>query len=430
MLPLLLGNIFQQFYNISDVIIVGRTIGVQALAAVGSVSPLFFIQVVLTVGLSNGFTVVTGQRYGAGDMDGVRRSIATSIWLSVVVTLLLVLIMHGSIDYLMQLMNVPAVLAVDARAYVMIITYGLWAMTAYNLLSSIMRSLGDSKTPLYFLILSSLANIVLALVFIIWLGWGVPGSAIAMVVAEAFSAVLCLLYIYYYFPQLHLRRQDWQFNWQESWEHLRMGLPMAFQFVVLGLGVMVLQTVCNQFEPDIIAGFTAAVRVEQLALQPMLSFGIAMAVYTAQNYGAKRFDRIRSGIRTCSLLSLSFSLCAVIVMLLVGREIVSVFIENPSQLVLDAAYTYIIYTVPTYFFLSQVFIFRNACQGMGIAMIPLLAGFVELFARSGGAIYFTELWGYKGVCLASPLSWVCCSTFVFFSYRYFINLLEKQWQHK
>ena len=217
MLPLLLGNLFQQFYNIADVIIVGRTIGVEALAAVGAVSPLFFIQVVLTIGMSNGFTVVTGQRYGAGDMDGVRRSIATSIVLSILLTLGIMLYMFWSIDWLLAMMNVPAVLLADAKSYVLVITYGLAAMTGYNLLSSIMRSLGDSKTPLYFLILSSLVNIVLALAFILWLGWGVPGSAIAMVVAQAISAVLCLGYIYRYFPQLHLQPQDWHLDWQEAW---------------------------------------------------------------------------------------------------------------------------------------------------------------------------------------------------------------------
>lgn len=170
MVPLLIGNIFQQLYNIADIIIVGRTIGVEALAAVGAISPLFMLQVVLTIGLSNGFTVVTGQRYGARDMDGMRRSIATSIFLSGCFVVLIMLIMHLVIEPVLVLMNIPPELAADARSYVMIITDGIVAMMAYNLLSGVMRSLGDSKTPLYFLIISSLVNIVLALVFILWFG--------------------------------------------------------------------------------------------------------------------------------------------------------------------------------------------------------------------------------------------------------------------
>lgn len=196
MVPLLIGNVFQQLYNIADIIIVGRTIGVNALAAVGAVSPLFMLTMVLTIGLSNGFTVVTGQRYGAQDMQGMRRSIATCVVLSLFFVLLIIGIMHLVIDPMLVMMNIPPELMEDAYAYVMIIVDGLLAMMAYNLLSGIMRSLGDSKTPLYFLIISSILNIILALVFIIIFGWGVPGSAFALVIAQAFSAVLCVIYIY------------------------------------------------------------------------------------------------------------------------------------------------------------------------------------------------------------------------------------------
>ena len=227
MIPLLIGNVFQQLYNIADVVIVGRTIGVEALAAVGSVTPLFMMTMVLTIGLSNGCTVVTGQRYGAGDMDGMRRSIGTCTVLSVLFTLLIMLVFHIIIDPALVLMNIPLELLEDAKAYVMIIVDGLFAMMGYNLLSGIMRSLGDSKTPLYFLIVSSVLNIALALCFILLLGWGVPGSAVALVIAQAISAILCLVYIYKRFPQLHIGRKDIRLDWPEVWAHLRMGLPMG-----------------------------------------------------------------------------------------------------------------------------------------------------------------------------------------------------------
>ena len=227
MIPLLIGNVFQQLYNIADVVIVGRTIGVEALAAVGAVTPLFMMTMVLTIGLSNGCTVVTGQRYGAGDMEGMRRSIGTCTVLSVIFTLFIMLVFHVIIDPALVLMNIPPELLEDAKAYVMIIVDGLFAMMAYNLLSGIMRSLGDSKTPLYFLIVSSIVNIFLALAFILYLGWGVPGSAIALVIAQAISAILCMLYIYKRFPQLHIGRKDFRLDGPEVWAHLRMGLPMG-----------------------------------------------------------------------------------------------------------------------------------------------------------------------------------------------------------
>ena len=428
MIPLLIGNVFQQLYNIADVVIVGRTIGVEALAAVGAVTPLFMMTMVLTIGLSNGCTVVTGQRYGAGDMEGMRRSIGTCTVLSVLFTLFIMGVFHLIIDPALVLMNIPAELLSDAKAYVMIIVDGLFAMMAYNLLSGIMRSLGDSKTPLYFLIVSSIVNIALALCFILYLGWGVPGSAIALVIAQAISAILCMVYIYMRFPQLHIGRKDFKLDGPEIWAHLRMGLRMAVQFSVLGLGIIVLQAVCNKFGGQQIAGFTAATRVEQMALQPMISSGIAMAVFTAQNYGARRFDRIREAVRKCSMLSLGFSLFAAACMFLFSEHIIGIFLENPAQEVMDAAHMYILYTVPVYFFLSQIFIYRNACQGMGIGLVPMLAGLIELIMRSGAAILLSEHFGYLGACLASPVSWTCCAIFVFCAYHYFIRILERQYR--
>ena len=428
MIPLLIGNVFQQLYNIADVVIVGRTIGVEALAAVGAVTPLFMMTMVLTIGLSNGCTVVTGQRYGAGDMEGMRRSICTCTVLSVIFTLFIMLVFHLIIDPALVLMNIPPELLADAKAYVMIIVDGLFAMMAYNLLSGIMRSLGDSKTPLYFLIVSSIVNIFLALAFILYFGWGVPGSAIALVIAQAISAILCMLYIYKRFPQLHIGRKDFKLDGPEIWAHLRMGLPMAVQFSVLGLGIIVLQSVCNKFGGQQIAGFTAATRVEQMALQPMISSGIAMAVFTAQNYGARRFDRIREAVRKCSMLSFGFSLFAAACMFFFSENIIGVFLENPGKEVMDAAHMYILYTVPVYFFLSQIFIYRNACQGMGIGLVPMIAGVIELIMRSGAAILLSEHFGYLGACLASPVSWTSCAVFVFCAYHYFIKLLERQYR--
>ena len=424
MVPLLIGNIFQQLYNIADIIIVGRTIGVEALAAVGAVSPLFMMQVIITLGLGNGFTVVTGQRYGGGDMDGMRRSIATGTVLSLISVVIIMAITYLSTDTVLAMMNIPAELMSDARSYVLIITDGLLAMMGYNFLSSVMRALGDSKTPLYFLIVATIANIALALAFILYLGWGVPGSAVALVIAQAISAILCIIYIYRRFPQLHLSTKDICLTKEEIWEHLRMGLPMAVQFSVLGMSIIFMQSICNKFGANTIAGFTTAMRVEQLAVQPMISFGLAISVFTAQNFGARRFDRIREGISKCSLLVLGFACFAAALMFFFGKDIIGVFLDNPEPEVLSAAYMYITYSVPFYFFFSQMFIYRNACQGMGIAMIPMMTGVVELFVRTGVAMFLTESHGYLGICLASPVAWLSSFSVAYFSYRYFIKILE------
>ena len=428
MVPLLIGNIFQQMYNIADIIIVGRTIGVSALASVGAVAPAFMLTLGITIGLSNGFTVITGQRYGAGDMDGMRRSVCTAIFLSCVFVLVIMALMHVIVDPVLALMNVPAELLPDSKAYGMIIIDGLVGMMGYNLVSGIMRSLGDSRTPLYFLILATILNVILALAFILLLGWGVPGSAFALVIAQATSAILCVIYVYKHFPDLHLSRSDLRLDWPEIWAHLRMGLPMAVQFSVIGLGIIILQSVCNKFGAAQIAGFTASIRVEQIAVQPMISFGISIAVYTAQNFGARRFDRIRAGVRKCSLLSLGFAVFAALMIFFFGEEIIGIFLDNPGREVMETAHMYIRYTVPCYFFFSQIFIYRCACQGMGVSMIPMLAGTVELVMRSIAAVYLSEVLGFLGVCLAEPISWVSCSVFVFASYHYFVRLLERKSQ--
>lgn len=426
MVPLLIGNIFQQLYNIADIIIVGRTIGVQALAAVGSIAPVFMMGVGLTIGLSNGFTVVTGQRYGAKDMEGVRKSIATCTYLSLIFVVITMIIMHFGIDWMLQMMNLPQEIYADAKSYVMIITDGLIAMMGYNLLSGVMRSLGDSKTPLYALMVASVINIGLALFFIIYCGWGVPGSAVALVISQAISVLLCIVYIYYRFPELHIGHKDLDFSHAEIWAHLRMGLPMAVQFTILGSGILILQAFCNKFGAQTIAGFTTAVRVEQVALMPMISFGLSMAVFTAQNFGARRFDRIREGVRTCSLIALAFSAVAVAVFFCFADKIVIIFLDNPAPAVIEASRMYIFYSVPIYFFLSQIFVYRNACQGMGVSLVPMLASTVELIMRCFGAMYLSEIWGYKGICMASPISWIACCLFVFGCYQYFVRVLEKK----
>ncbi len=426
MVPLLIGNVFQQLYNIADIVIVGRTIGVDALASVGATAPLFMMLVVLTLGLSGGFSVVTGQRFGAGDLEGVRRSAAMTTMLCtgfvVIVTGLAMLF----IDYALAAMNIPEKLYSDARSYVMIVVYGLIFMMAYNMLSNILRSLGDSKTPLYFLIIATLLNIALALVFIINFGWGVPGSALALVIAQGVSAALCIGYIAKKFPILHLKLSDFKWDNRLAWEHIRMGMPMAVQFSVLGMGMIIIQAICNRFGAETIAAFTSAMRIEQLALQPMISFGLAMAVYTAQNYGARKFARISRGVKKCSLLSLGFSVFAAVLMYFFGQEMIGIFLDHPSEKVMKEAEQYLHLSVPFYFFLSQIFIYRNSVQGMGIAMIPMLSGIVELILRTSAALYLTVDYGYTGVCYASPIAWVGSSIFLFGSYHYFLRLLARR----
>lgn len=424
-IPLLIGNIFQQLFQISDIIIVGRLIGIEALAAVGSSAPIFFVVILVTLGFTGGLTVITAQRFGAKDFDGVRRSVthslAAAFGLSFIMTALLMFYMRP----LLRLMNVPAEIMTDAYNFMMILSGGLIMIVAYNLLSGFIRALGDSKTPLYFLIFSSVLNILLNLWLIYSFKLGVIGSASGTVISMTISAVLCLVFMLRKYPLLRIRREDWKLNYRFMLEHLNIAVPMALQFSVLSLGLMFVQSVCNSFGPDTIAAFTSALRIEQLATQPMVALGIAMATYAAQNSGAGMIARIRTGVRNSSLISLSFSLFIALLVRFIGEEMVGIFIENPSPEIIETARQYLNISTMFYLFLGQIFIFRNTLQGMGDSLIPLIAGIMELVMRSFAAVYLAGHFGYIGICYAGPIAWIAASTVVFIGYITTIRKLSR-----
>lgn len=411
--PLLVGNIFQQFYNIADIIIVGRTLGMNALAAVGAVAPLFFLIMFIIVGMTNGFSVITGQRFGAKDYEGVRRSVTMSTILSSFLTLAFTVVCAFTMPIILHLMNVPQEIYRDANYYIQIVIAGLIIANFYNLLASIIRALGDSTTPLYCLIIASILNIFLALLFILEFHLGVPGSAYALVLSQAFSLILCVWYVKKHFPILHLKKQDWIFDWKQDYkfalEHLKVGLPMAAQFAILGASILIIQSVCNSFGPAIIAAFTAALRIEQIATLPMISFGVALASYVAQNFGAGNFSRIRFGVKKASLINLGLSIVMALIMHFWGGEFVRIFVGYKNEDIVEIAHSYLFISSLFYFFLAQIFIYRNALQGLGRAVIPMLASIGELLMRAFAAVYLAAKIGYFGVFYAGPIAWVAAS---------------------
>ena len=423
--PLLIGNIFQQLYNIADLVIVGRTLGVDAFAAVGAVAPLFFLVTFVIIGLTGGFAVITGQRYGAKDFDGVKNSVIISTVLSVIVTLVFSCLCYFLMNPILHWMNVPANIYNNAYWYVQIITIGLLATTLYNLLASIIRALGDSKTPLYFLMIASVINIILALIFIQCLHMGVPGSAIAVILSQGISFILCLIFIKYKFSILHLRKKDFELCkrnfWQSALEHLRVGIPMALQFSIIGAGILIIQSVCNTFGSNVIAALTAALRIEQIATLPMMSFGVALATYVAQNYGAKKFKRIRLGVIKTSTINIVLSVLMACVMRLWGTDIIGAFIGTTTRDIINIAHKYLLISTIFYFFLGQIFIYRNALQGMGETIFPTLACIAELVMRAFAAVYLAIKFGYIGIFYAGPIAWVSASTVLFIGYLYSIK---------
>lgn len=405
-IPLLIGNLFQQFYSMADTMIVGRTIGVDALAAVGATGSISFLILGFSQGLTSGFAVITAQRFGAGDADGVRKSVTSSILLSVVITVALTAISVPLARPILEWMQTPDDIIDDAYAYIVVIYAGIGASVMFNLLSNIIRALGDSRTPLLFLAAACVLNIGLDFLLILWCSMGVSGAAVATVISQLVSGGLCIVYIFKRFPILRLQRSDWRVEGKLLWDDVRVGLPMGFQMCIIAIGAMILQISLNRLGSVAIAGFIAAQKIDQLASQPMMSFGITMATYAAQNYGAGNMRRIRTGVRRCILLSVGFSVVCGAILIAAAKPLAGLFVGPGQPDVLDHAQTYLLLNASLYFLLALLFIFRYTLQGLGKSLFPTIAGVAELFMRTFAAVLLANIWGFAGVCLANPIAWL------------------------
>lgn len=404
-IPLLIGNLFQQLYNMADTLIVGRTIGVDALAAVGCTGSIVFLIIGFAQGVTSGFSIVTAQRFGAGDMAGVRKSFAVGIFLSAIVTVVLTLISVLITRPLLILLRTPPEIMEDAYEYLVIIFWGIAASMLFNLLSNVLRAVGDSSTPLIFLVIACILNIGLDFLCILTFHMGVAGAAVATVAAQIVSGVLCVLYIFKRFPVLRLTREDWRINRYDVLPHLRVGLPMGFQASIISIGAVTLQFALNGLGTQAVAAFTAASKVDTLATMPMCSFGMTMATYSAQNYGAGNIERIHKGVRQCAIMSVSFSLVMAAVNIFAGRFLVGLFV-GAEPAVIELSQTYLIINGVPYFLLALLFILRYTLQGLGQSLVPTIAGIMELIMRAFAAVVLAQYWGFPGACVASPLAWL------------------------
>lgn len=404
--PLLIGNLFQQFYNMADTIIVGRTLGVKELAAVGATGCISFLVIGFVQGLTSGLAVITAQRFGARDEDGVRRSVATSIIISAAITAVVTLISTLGCRSMLDIMNTPDDIIDNSYSYIFVIFAGACAPVFFNLFSSILRSLGDSKTPLLFLIATCILNIVLDFAFILIFHMGVAGAGLATVISQLISGAACLVYSIKRFPILRLKRGDWAFSWRFAWAHLRVGLPMAFQFSVTAVGTMILQSALNSLGSIAVAAYTTATKIDQLATQPVYSFGVALATFTAQNYGAARPDRIKRGVLSCTVISSGACVVGCALVLILCPFLVRIFVGGGQEDVLGMVKHYLMINSTCYIILGVLFIFRNVLQGIGSAAVPFFAGVFELVTRSAIAFMLLGTLQYTAICIAGPAAWL------------------------
>ena len=415
-IPLLIGNVFQQLYSMVDTIIVGRFVGVEALAAVGSTGSMFFLVNGMILGLTSGFGVLVAQKFGAKDEVAIKKAVASNIILTLVLTVFITIIALLVKNPLLRMMNTPDNIFNDASTYITIIFAGIITQALYNMAAGILRALGDSKTPLYFLMVSSIVNVILDLVFIINFKMGVSGAAYATNIAQGFSAVLCLIYSYKKFQVLRLKKEDFKVELSYYTKHLKVGVPMGLQFSVTAVGIIIVQSAINVFGSTVIASYTASSKVLQLVMQPATSFGVTIANYSGQNLGAGRFDRIKSGMKIMNKVSIITSLLAGLVLIFLGKYFVRLFIENPTAEIFT--YSQLVFNYSAVFFipLGFIFVYRNVLQGMGESFMPMMAGVLELIARSIVAFILPKYIGFTGICLSDPVAWIAASVFLMITY--------------
>lgn len=421
-LPIFIGNVFQQFYNMADAVIVGKFVGNKALAAVGSTGTIMFLIYGFVVGMTAGFTVLTAQKFGAGDMPAMRRTVVGASFLSLVVGLVLTAAFMVFMKPWLVLMHTPEDIFADAYAYIMIISAGILAQMLYNLLASILRALGNSKVPLYFLILAALLNIVLDLVLIIVFHMGAAGAAVATVISQGISGVLCLFYIIRKVPLLRLTRDDRHLSGDLLRTQIRIGIPMALQYSITAVGTMMVQSALNILGSTLVAAYTAAGKIEQIVTQAYVAMGTTMATYGAQNMGAGDVSRIRQGFKASTIIGVIYAIVSAALVMTVGKYMTYLFVSEDVALIMDSVNTYLICVGIFFIPLAIVNIYRNGIQGLGYGLLPMMAGVAELVGRGVVAVIAAGQKSYLGVCFASPAAWVLASLLLIGMYYYVVKI--------
>ncbi len=424
-LPMLLGYLFQQFYSMVDTIIVGQWLGVSSLAAVGSTGSINFMIIGFCMGVCSGFAIPVAQRFGSGDYVSLRKFVANSVWLSAVFAVIMTVIVCFFCMDILELMNTPSDIIQEAYNYIFVIFLGIPVTYLYNLLSGIIRSLGDSKTPVYFLVLSSIMNIILDIVTIGVFGMGVEGPAWATVISQAVSGILCLVYMIKKFEILHIQKEEWALDGQYIRTLCSMGIPMGLQYSITAIGSVVIQTAVNGLGSLSVAAVTAANKISIFFCCPFDALGGTMATYAGQNVGAKKLDRIHQGIKAATFMGFAYAIVACVVLVVFGDNMALLFLDAKEVEIIGLAHQLLIILSAFYILLVIVNVFRFCIQGMGFSSFAILAGVSEMIGRAGVAFGLVPFFGYTAACFASPVAWILADAFLIPAYFSCIKKLRR-----
>jgi len=432
-LPILIGNVFQQLYNMADTIIVGNTVSSDAMSGVGCTGAVSFLVLGLVWGLTAGFAVRTSQMYGAKDYAGMRKSVAVSLELCVIMTVLLTALAVPLTGPLLKMMNTPVQYYDYAYFYLITIFGGIGATILYNIAASTLRAVGDSRTPLIFLIISAVLNVGLDFVCIVFLRMSYTGAGVATIASQFLSGLASLLYMFRAYPELKPRKADWIPDLQMIRGHIAIGLPMALQFSITAIGCIFQQSALNSLNdtlPGVVTAYTAATKIDNIASQTMVALGTAMATYAGQNYGAKEYGRIKDGVFAGMVYSVFSWVLGMAFCIGLAKPLTAMFLNRETgeaalyyNDMLQYSREFLIYQSVFYIALGIIFIYRNALQGIGRSALTMVAGVTELAGRSLTAFIFVKYIGYTGVCLSNPVAWVAADVFLLAAYSVILRKL-------
>lgn len=417
-IPMFLGMLFQQFYSMVDTVIVGKFLGVGPLAGVGSTSSLNFLVIGFCTGVCNGFAIPVSQMFGAKRDSELRRFVANSAWLCVIFSVVITTAIVACCRPLLTLMHTPKDIFEYAYVYIVIIFLGIPTTFLYNVTAAIIRSLGDSRSPVVFLAIASGINIVLDIVFIVAFHMGVEGPALATVISQGISGLLSLFYMKKKFEILRISKEEWKMRGSYMKTLCYMGIPMGLQYSVTAIGTLVIQAAINGFGSMTVAGVTAAQRINAFISCPIEAIGATMAPYSGQNMGAGKLDRVGKGLCDASLLGFVISAVLFVFVLLTGKQLSLLFLDTADAQVVAYSYRFLVFTAAGYCLLVLVNTVRFTIQGMGFSVFAITSGVLEMIARSLAGLVVVPLIGYTGICLAHPMAWIFADAFLIPAFFY------------
>lgn len=405
-LPLVIGNILQQMYQMADTYIVSQTLGVNAFAAVGSTHSINVLVLGLAIGLTSGLSVITAQRFGKKDEKAIRENLAASVIIAGAVSVVLTVLAVSFRRNILEFMNTPHELIGFANDYLTMMFIGLSGIVLFNLVSNLLRAVGNTKAPLVFLAIASVLNVVLDLAFILVFDMGVAGAGLATVIAQFISGLIGLVYIKRSVPLFRIHKEDWSAGFKQIKEHSAIAFPMGFQTSLIAIGMIVVSMTLNTLGPEAVAATTAAQKIDSLATKPLMAIGVTMATYTAQNYGADKLDRVWEGVQKVLKVTTIYSLVVGAILIFFGQYFALLFVGPENTEILEMTRLYFITNSAFYVLLSSLIVHRYTLQGLGKSTAPTLAGLFELFGRVGAVLLLSKSLGFVGVGLSNPIAWV------------------------